>query len=81
MMISVLRAGLGLLGVSLVVSIRDTIGGGGTAKNEKKIIQGGRVSMATGAVLTDSVLTAGVGILGHLLVMSNRGTVGAEVWP
>ena len=69
MMISVLRAGLGLLGVSLVVGIRDTIGGGCTTKNKTKTINGGGISMASGAVVMVSVLTAGLDLLGGLLAV------------
>ena len=77
-MISVLRAGLGLLGVSLVVSIRDTIGGGGTAKNKKKTIKGGGISIATDAVVMVSVLTAGLDLLGGLLPVDIGSSTGGR---
>ena len=45
-------------------------------KNKKKIIKGGGIMMAMGAV----VLTAGLGLLDVLMVVDICGTIGAEVW-
>ena len=56
------------------------------AKKKKKIIQGGFIVMAVGAVVTVSMLTvsvlmAGLGLLGSLFLVDISGTIGGGGWP